>query len=44
MRRGREDLLAQPELTQTYPMRSEPLQAVIHGPRIMTFFSRLFGR
>src|SRR5215211_3696654 len=30
---GREDLLAHAdELTQTYPMRSEPMQRVIHGP------------
>jgi phytanoyl-CoA dioxygenase PhyH len=41
--RGREDLLAQPELAQTYPMRSEPLQHVVHGPRIMAFFDALFG-
>jgi hypothetical protein len=41
--RGREDLLAQPELTQTYPMRSEAMKAVVHGPRILDFFSDLFG-
>jgi ectoine hydroxylase-related dioxygenase (phytanoyl-CoA dioxygenase family) len=41
---GREDLLAhRDELTQTYPMGSEPLQRVIHGPRIMGFFDALFG-
>jgi hypothetical protein len=40
--KGREDLLAQPELDQTYAMRSAPLRAVIHGPRIMGFFSDLF--
>jgi len=43
VQRGREDLLAQPELTQTYPMRSEAMKAVVHGPRIMAFFTRLFG-
>src|SRR4051812_1894276 len=40
---GREDLLAHAdELTQTYPMGSEPLQRVIHGPRIVAFFDGLF--
>ena len=43
VRRGREDLLAQPELTQTYPMRSDAIKAVVHGPRIMAFFTGLFG-
>jgi hypothetical protein len=40
---GRRDLLAQPELTQTYPMRSDAMKAVVHGPRILRFFSDLFG-
>src|SRR3954453_2957096 len=40
---GRADLLRQPELDQTYPMRSEAMQAVVHGPRTMGFFSELFG-
>jgi ectoine hydroxylase-related dioxygenase (phytanoyl-CoA dioxygenase family) len=40
---GRADLLAHAgELTQTYPMASEPMQRVIHGPRIMRFFDDLF--
>src|SRR3954452_17463869 len=39
---GRDDLLAHAdELTQTYPMGSEPLQRVVHGPRIMAFFDEL---
>jgi hypothetical protein len=40
---GRRDLLTQPELTQTSAMHSEPMKAVVHGPRIMAFFTRLFG-
>jgi hypothetical protein len=40
---GRAELLAQPTLEQTFPMRSDVLKAVIHGPRIMDFFERLLG-
>jgi hypothetical protein len=40
---GRADLLAQPKLEQTYPMRSDALKRVVHGPRIMAFFDGLFG-
>jgi hypothetical protein len=41
--RGRKDLLDQPHLDQTYPMRSEAVKAVVHGPRILGFFGDLFG-
>src|SRR3954468_24783257 len=41
--RGRADLLAHADaVTQTYPMSSEAMQRVIHGPRIMAFFDDLF--
>jgi ectoine hydroxylase-related dioxygenase (phytanoyl-CoA dioxygenase family) len=40
---GRAELLDQPELEQTYPMRSDTMKAVVHGPRILAFFSELFG-
>jgi hypothetical protein len=40
---GRRELLAQTDLRQDYPMHNGLLRSVIQGPRIMDFFSRLFG-